>query len=190
MSDMENSASGGASSGILPVENITTRVLQVIVRPTEAQRAELAERFGLHAITGFEASFNVRRRKDGLVEVVGKLTSAVEQLSVSTLEPVAQEISEPILELFSEEQPENKKELDFDPLGETPEPIENGQLDLLDLAAQTLAVSLNPYPRDLGKSSDDALVYSVGDEEDDEGDNKVLPFADLASRLSDRAKRS
>ena len=98
----------------------------------------------------------------GGIRVTGRLTATVTQPSVVTLEPVRQEIAEPIDRIFL---PGGEKdfagpanaEIFVDLEGEdVPDHFEGNEADLTDLIVETLALAVDLYPRAPGESLDDA----------------------------------
>lgn len=124
---------------------------RIIASPIE--REALAKRFDLLDLPRFEALINVDRAEGQMFAVTGHISAEVVQACVVTLEPVPDKIDDTIDVLFA---PPHLIKNDRDgPLGDTgdaepPEPIENGMIDLGELAAQHLAMALNPYPRKQG----------------------------------------
>lgn len=119
---------------------------EIVADPEE--RAALAERFNLLAIDDLQARLEVRFLAGGpMVRVTGEGHAGVVQACVITGDAVPNAITLNIVSDFApEEQTEHGLELslsDSDPA----EPFVNGGLDLGELVAQTLAVSLDPYPR-------------------------------------------
>ena len=119
-----------------------------------SERAALAKRFSLLDLPHFEARLSVDHAEDRMLAVTGRLFAEAVQPCVVTLEPVTDHIKEEINVLFAPPQVIDK--CNEGPLGdlggdyELPEPIVNGIIDLGELAAQHLAVALNPYPRKAG----------------------------------------
>ena len=96
------------------------------------------------------------------MRVTGRLTAAVTQPSVVTLEPLRQEIVEPIDRIFlpgGEKQyagPANA-EIFVDLEGDdVPDHFEGNEADLSDLIVETLALAVDLYPREPNASLEDA----------------------------------
>lgn len=129
----------------LKVEDIGNRPLRRTVEAKEAERRRLAERFGLLALDRLSAEIELRRQAGELVHARGRLVADVVQNCVVTLEPVPAHVEAEFACSFAAGQAEDAE---IDPLaGEEVEPIEGGVIDLGELVAQQLAVSLDPYPR-------------------------------------------
>ena len=118
----------------------------------EAERAALAQRFGLVSLDAFSVIWSSRSwRRDG-VKLNGRLIADYVQSCVVTLEPIAIHLDEAIefncLPENSIEQLEEDGELIvvFEEEDE-PEPIVDGRIDLGELASQALATLIDPYPK-------------------------------------------
>lgn len=125
-----------------------------VTADAEALRA-LAALDGLAALASLTAEFHVAPRPDSSFNVSGEVRAKVTQICVVSLEPFESTIVEPI-------------DVDFAPLDmaearaaamseapsgeerEPPDPIVDGQIDLGALAAEFLALGLDPYPRKPG----------------------------------------
>jgi len=97
----------------------------------------------------------------GGIRVTGRLTAKVAQPSVVTLEPLTQDIAEPIDRIFlpgGEKQyagPANA-EIFVDLEGDdVPDHFEGNEADLSDLIVETLALSVDLYPREPDASLED-----------------------------------
>ncbi|MGE3771177.1 MAG: DUF177 domain-containing protein [Bdellovibrionales bacterium] len=123
------------------------------ISANEAERAALAERFGLLALDKLTATLNITRLPDSpaIVLVEGRLHAMLTQACVVTLEPLPVHVNEEFsTELASPEYIEKylaeHGEEDLD----APEAIEHGHIDLGEIVAQYLALALDPYPRKEG----------------------------------------
>lgn len=137
----------------LKVERIPLGGIEERIVATPQEREALAKRFGLLDLPQFEAFLNVDRAEGQMVAVTGTLKAEIVQQCVVTLEPLPQRVKDTINVLFSP--PHLLKKDREGPLGdlgdaEAPEPIENGMIDLGELAAQHLATAMDPYPRKEG----------------------------------------
>lgn len=137
----------------LKVERIPLGGIEEKIVATPQERADLAKRFGLLDLPRFEAFLNVDRAEGAMVAVTGNIVAEVVQQCVVTLEPIPAQVRDAINVLYAP--PHLLKKDREGPLGdigeaEPPEPIENGTIDLGELAAQHLATALNPYPRKEG----------------------------------------
>lgn len=139
-------------------------------------RLAAADLLGITALEKLRVRLHAVRFKGG-IRVTGRLEATTVQPSVVTLEPVVQEISEPIDRVFL---PGGEKayagpadaEIFVDLEGEdVPDHFEGNVADMSDLVLETLALALDPYPKNPGES-----VGALGDDGDTESD---LPFAGL-----------
>jgi uncharacterized metal-binding protein YceD (DUF177 family) len=149
----------------IPIEDIgegTERHIEA--RPAELKA--LARRMKLPAIHALKADLAIRPRGKGGYEVAGRLTASIDQECVRTLDIFTSELATDVRRLYVpadspaarawEENPVQELEEDAD---ETPDIIEDASIDLGELVAQTLALSLEPWPK---KPGTDYLDYSTG----------------------------
>ncbi|MFD1610380.1 YceD family protein [Sphingomonas tabacisoli] len=146
----------------------------------EAERRKLAGRFRLVALDRLAATVTLARRA-GIIHADGRVMADLVQSCVVTGEPLPAHIDAPFSVRYVPETPgpagEEEVELseeDCDTL-----PLENGRIDLGELAAETLALALDPYPR----APDADLTLDESDTETDTG-----PFAALKA-LKDRMEK-
>ena len=142
----------------------------------EPTRAALADQLKLTAIDTFDATLMIVPLRGGL-RAQGRLVARITQPSVVTFEPVAQDIEEAIDRVFLPEAQAHKptpgSEVFIDLEDEDfPDHIDGPEVDLSALLIETLALAIDPYPRQPGESLD-ALGLDLG--ADDAG-----PFAALA----------
>jgi uncharacterized metal-binding protein YceD (DUF177 family) len=117
--------------------------------------------------------------KTGFI-VAGTLRASAVQICVVTLEPVAEEVSEPFERTFippeeaAEEEPDEDVATEFIlEVEDPPDILEGHTLDLLSLISEHLALGLDPYPRKPDARIDAA--YQLSKEEED----KENPFSVL-----------
>jgi uncharacterized metal-binding protein YceD (DUF177 family) len=124
-----------------------------------ATRAAMADVAGLRDISSARASFDLSLVSGGRVHVAGHLTARIGQTCVVTLEPIEDDIDEDIDLIFApaEQIPEIADELTDEEIApvegempESPEPIENGIINLGRLATDVLFLAIDPYPRKAG----------------------------------------
>ena len=166
------------------VDKISAGGLQehIVARASECEA--LAKRFGLIAINRLEAFVNVDHAQSRMLHVTGNVQADVVQACVVTLEPVPAYVKEKIDILFAP--PGLLKREGEGPIpnvgdSDLPETIENGMIDLGELAAQYLALGLDPYPRKDGASLDSF--------KDQSGKTTVTPFAGLKDAF-DKLKKT
>ena len=159
------------------VETLRPRPSEIVVVPTEAERAAIVAALDLASLERLEGRYRLSRESDR-VTLEGRLVANLEQRCVVSLEPVPLKVNEPINLVFApqaEDEAEDAEpklaeiDLDYD-AGDPPEPIVNGGIDLGAVTLEFLALALDPYPRKPG-------VEWTGPE-DDPAENS--PFAALA----------
>jgi len=139
----------------------------------EAERQSIARRLNLGAVDGLEAHVSLTRTGQ-LVRAEGRLVASLEQSCVVTGEPVAAHVDEPFALVFM---PEPKAGADDEiELGARDCDTvfhDGGTIDLGGAIADTLALSLDPYPR---SAEADAALRDAGVMSEAE----ASPFAALA----------
>jgi uncharacterized metal-binding protein YceD (DUF177 family) len=150
---------------------------------THAAQSELAAIAKLLELKGLERLNFIYRLNRGAghrLRLTGRLTASATQTCVVTLEPVEASLDVLVEAEFwpaelieqlerSAEEPGGPGQLDW------PEPIVDGKIDLGPFIYETLATSLDPYPRKQGASFD----WSQGEGEQG-GAKESGPFAALA----------
>ena len=129
----------------------------------------LARRMKIPAIHSLTAEIRATPWRGGGIKLEGHLTADLEQVSVISLEPFRETVSIPVARYFLPPGAvvENEEEDDADP-------IENGWIDLGEVAAETLALDLDPYPRKPGEA------FAEHIEQEEAPAPKESPFAVLA----------
>src|ERR1700739_3561349 len=119
-----------------------------------AARAAMCEVAGLREILSATASLEVTPKSRGRVHVTGRVQARIGQTCVVTLDPIENEIDEPIDLIFAppEQIPvlsdlvDEAAESDTE-IPDPPDPIINGAIDLGRLATDALFLAVDPYPR-------------------------------------------
>jgi uncharacterized metal-binding protein YceD (DUF177 family) len=148
----------------------------------DAERAAVARRLGLLGLADLRVSGRVdvlRRGRSALL--TGTLHAAVTQSCVVSLDPVEAVIEEPLRVRLLDAAEAAREAEEPDPDEDDVEILEDGAIDLGELAVQYLALALDPYPRrpDLADAGPSA--------EPETGENVVPgPFAVL-KKLKDNA---
>jgi uncharacterized metal-binding protein YceD (DUF177 family) len=128
---------------------------------TEAERAALAQRFGLRGLSAMEADVAVARLHGGAaLRVEGRIRADLTQDCVVSLEPVQQHIDDKFTLDFGETADvldTETGELVLSADQDAPEPMPSGELDLGELLAEHLALAIDPYPRKPGIALDQVL---------------------------------
>jgi uncharacterized metal-binding protein YceD (DUF177 family) len=146
----------------------------------DGERAAVAKRLDLASLGRLEAHVCLERTGD-VIRAKGRLLASLDQNCVVTGEPVAAHVDEPFAILFVPEPdgggPDEEIELgeaDCDTVFH-----DGAAIDLGGALADTLALSLDPYPRSAGA---DAALKEAGVLTEEQ----ASPFAVLAKLRSDR----
>lgn len=147
----------------------------VEIEATAGECAAIATRFGLVKVSHLSASVSVVRAEPDF-EARGHLTAAVVQVCVATAEPVPARIETPFTIRFRPQPAataEEELELAEDELDVMF--IDGALIDLGEAVAQTLALSLDPFPRAMNAA--EVLAAAGVVDEDHAG---IGPFGALA----------
>lgn len=159
-------------STVIDVESLPFSGPQVCkIDCDESECTALAARFGFAAVARLSARLKVKRAGPGHWNVTGKFQAEVTQLCGVTGEPVPESVDFTIEERYCRASEEGT---DIDVSLDGFEPLVDGAIDLGEVVAQTLAISVNPWPR----SVDAPHSFAVGESE------KEHPFAGLAALKS------
>ena len=147
------------------------RDLEIGADPDE--RRKLAGRFRLQAIERLQARVTLSRRA-GIIHAEGIVSADVVQSCVVTGDAMPATVQAPctvryVPDIFSRAV-EEEVELSADDCDTLP--IDNGQIDIGELAAETLALALDPFPR---SDNADAALGEAGLD----GAGQAGPFAAL-----------
>ena len=122
-----------------------------VIKADAAECAALAKRFALPHLHALSARFHVTPWRGGGLKVTGTVEADVDQFSVVSLEIFRQQLKFAVERYF----------LSARDLGqhaeEDADPIINGEIDLGAIAAETLGLELDPYPRKPGEHFDGPL---------------------------------
>ncbi len=151
------------------------------VAATPAEMTSIAQMLDLLGLDRLALKYQLARGEEGRLHLSGRLTAQVKQTCVVSLEPVEASIDVPVevdfwpAPLFevlehSAEEPGHTGLLDW------PEPIVDGKIDLGPVLYETLATTLDPYPKREGAS----FTWSQEGPEPPEP-SKTGPFAALAA---------
>ena len=143
----------------------------------DAERAAIARRLDLAALDRLEAHVCLERTGD-VVRAKGRLLASLDQSCVVTGEPVAAHIDEPFSLMFVPEPPVTRPDEEVElGAGELDVVFHDGAaIDLGSALADTLALSLDPYPRCAGA---EAALKEAGVLTEEQ----ASPFAVLASLM-------
>ena len=126
----------------------------------EAERAAIARRLGLSSLDRLEAHA-VLSRNGEIVRVEGRLLATLDQSCVVTNDPIASHVDEPFELMFTPELGSGAPDEEIE-LGEADCDVifyDGGAIDLGSAIADTLGLSIDPYPRSAGA---DAALRETG----------------------------
>ena len=141
-------------SRVVSLNDLGRDEIRLDLLATAEECAALAWRFGLSAITGLRALGGLKRLGGGQVRLRVTLEAEVSQTCVVTLDPVVNRIEEDLDILFEPERRDSAApDIAFDPAADR-EPLMGDSLDVGEIVAEELALSLDPYPRRPGIALD------------------------------------
>jgi len=126
----------------------------------EAERTAIGKRLGLMSIRRLEAHARLSRTGE-IVRAEGRIVAALDQSCVVTGEPIAAHVDEPFAIMFVPELSTNSPDEEIE-LGEADCDTvfyDGGAIDLGTAIADTLALSVDPFPRSAGA---DAALKEAG----------------------------
>lgn len=151
----------------------STRAIAIEAEP--AERKALAKRFALPAIDHLSAELSLTRSGEH-IQAHGRLRAEVTQSCVATREPVKASLDEPFAIIFTPQQDGQRGGEEEIELSESDCDVvfyEGASIDVGEAVAETLSLSLDPWPRAPG--AEEALRAAGVKSEADAG-----PFAALA----------
>jgi uncharacterized metal-binding protein YceD (DUF177 family) len=169
-------------SRLVRINTLGTEPRTMSIDAEEAERSALARRFGLIAIGRLAAEASLVREGED-VSATGRIAAAVTQSCVATGEPVEAAVDE-AFELRFRPTPAPAGPDEEVELGERELDLifyDGASIDLGEAVAETVALSLDPYPRAPG--AEEALKAAGVKSEEEAG-----PFAALAG-LRDKLKK-
>lgn len=164
------------------VGHISANPVEVTISADAGECAGLARLWSILEVKALSATFELRRWKRDGVRLKGRVAADIVQACVVTLDPVESRIDEPVEVVFV---PEGSKlarlpaateggEMLLDPDGpDAPEIFAGDSIDVGAVAAEHVALAIDPYPR----KADAAFAGHV--ESTDGGERKPSPFAVL-----------
>lgn len=162
------------------LDTLGSQPRQVAIEADEQERATLAKRFGLVSIGRLEAEAALVQSNE-TVTATGRIRAEVVQSCVATDLPVDAVVDEPFRILFlppptdgSDEEVE-LGEADMDVIF-----YEGTAIDLGEAVAETLSLSLDPYPR---APNADEVLREAGVKSEAEAQRESSPFAALKGKL-------
>jgi uncharacterized metal-binding protein YceD (DUF177 family) len=151
----------------------------VAITAEPAERAALADRFGLIALDRLEAEVGLER--DGAVILArGRLLADVVQACIASDEPVAAAIDEPFaLRFVPEDALAQDDEIELSEADCDTLPHDGKAIELGEAIAETLALALDPFPR---SPAAEAALREAGVIQEEEARAAASPFAKLLKR--------
>jgi len=149
----------------IEAEDIGATPVRKVISASPQERKDLARRMRVESIESLTATLVLQRNpKNMYMHLTGDLEAAVVQECVVTMEPITDHISGPVEGWFADPETvvslvkarherqgrRNDAELPILEEQDDPEPITEGQIDLGELVAQHLSLSINPYPHKEG----------------------------------------
>lgn len=155
------------------VDTIGDEPRTIDVEANADERAALARRFNLIGIDRLTGKFTIRRDAAGIV-ANGRVEAAVTQACTITGDPLPATIDEPVELRFVPEIEAGQDEVELADSDIDVLPYEGDAVDLGEVAAETMALALDPFPR--GPNAEAALSEAGVLNEEQAG-----PFGGLAA---------
>ncbi|MBV8686034.1 MAG: DUF177 domain-containing protein [Alphaproteobacteria bacterium] len=170
----------------LRLDTLAAEPRSLSIEADEAERAALAQRFGLVSVDSLAAEAALVRHGDA-VTATGRLEARVTQSCVATAEPVPQAVSSAFRIEFRPP-PQGQSGEEEVELSESELDVvfyDGAAIDLGEAVAETLSLNLDPYPRAPGA---DAALREAGVRTEEEAKAESNPFAALAG-LRDKLEK-
>jgi uncharacterized metal-binding protein YceD (DUF177 family) len=110
------------------------------------ERAALAKRFELIGVERLTGKFTIRRDAAGIV-AEGRVAATVTQACSITGDPLPATVDEPVALRFVPEDDAGQDEVELGDSDIDVIPYDGGAIDLGEVAAETMALALDPFPR-------------------------------------------
>ena len=123
--------------------------VQRTLEPDAAARARIVKALDLASLDSFTAEMNLAPSPAGW-RLSGRVRASLAQTCGITLEPLPLEIDASFALTLAEAVDEESEEIVITMDDESPDLIENGQIDLGQYAVEQLALKLDPFPRKPG----------------------------------------
>jgi len=141
-------------SRIVSLDKLGPKDKRFTLEADAKERQALAKRLGIPEVKAMSAEIAVKMTHAGQrVILKGRVKAELVQICVVTLEPTEQTVDEEFTRVFSNEPQNRPAEVVIDMEEEDPpEPVEDGQIDMGEAAAEHLALAMDPFPRAPGVS--------------------------------------
>lgn len=159
------------------IDTLGEGVRSIDVEADEGERAALARRFGLLSLDSLSATAEIKRQGD-ILTAEGRVRASAVQACVASAAPVPAKIDEPFSLRFVPEGQDESEEIELSPEDWDTIDYAGSAIDLGEAVAETLALSLDPFPR---SPDADALLREVGVLSEEEAAEASSPFAALKS---------
>ena len=165
----------------LRVDTIGDEPRTVEIEADAQERTALAKRFDLIGIDRLTGNFAIRRDAAGIV-AEGRVAAAVTQACSITGDPLPATVDEPVALRFVPEDDSGQDEVELGDNDIDVIPYDGGAIDLGEVAAETMALALDPFPR--GPNAEAKLKEAGVLSEEQAG-----PFGALAALKDKLAKK-
>lgn len=118
--------------------------------PDGAARARIAKALDLASLDAFEADVQLVPNTSGGWDLSGRVRADLAQTCGITLEPLPLQVDEAFALQLAEPVDEESDEIIITLEDESPDVVEDGQIDLGQYAVEQLALHLDPFPRKPG----------------------------------------
>ena len=151
-------------SRFLKMESMSPSGAQFTLSPTMEEAERIAQRLSLITLSQFTIEVKIsllvdgrkKRPHDGFYQVNGEFQAKLQQACVVTCEPIDQILHERFNAVFTDRMPSHHEDKE-----DTPENLEDGGIDLGELAVQQLSLALPAFPR-LAKQDLDEFAKRLG----------------------------
>ena len=176
MNNLDNQPVPNCFSRPVKVDRVKSKGLREKVTATSEECEGLAGQLAIEKVDAVQFNCVLMPWKKGGVHLKGQLTATVQEICVVTLEPFTTRISQEVKRYFERAGRSGTEipVIDMEaPENDVPDVLEDGKLDIGDIAIETLALCLSPHPRKPGAVFADH-VESDPDNKDDPA--KENPF--------------
>ena len=166
-------------SRVVRIDTLGTSPRALSIDAAESERAALAARFGLQGIEHLSADTSITRHGDE-IRVDRTLRASVTQSCVATELPVPEEVEEAFTLVFRPEPAVSGADEEIE-LSENELDVtfyKGGSVDVGEAVAETMSLSLNPYPR---SPEAETALKDAGVKSEEEAKADSSPFAALAA---------
>lgn len=168
-------------SHVVGADTIGAEPRTIEIAAGAAERSALATRFDLIAVDRLTASFTIRRDAAGIV-ADGRIAAAVVQPCSVNGDPLPATVDEVVALRFVEDSASGEDEIELADSELDVMTYDGGAIDLGEVAAETMALALDPFPRGPGT---DAILKAAGVIGEDEA-KPLGALAGLKDKLAGR----